>query len=260
MGERPAGRPWHARARLDHFCIVTWALEPARLAQALPAGLRPQTFEVGGRECSLASAVAFVDQDFHFRGCPPARITCAQINYRAYVRRTDLSGVLFLRTILGSRWAIVPRRLWSMPWVHEPVEVRGRWDGPDLRALDVEAPGAVGRTSIHLEGQAVPDVPSALLSPEVADPALGWFARRDGRLGHYSVWHAPLELHAARVVSASAGPFEDAGLVDPDQAPLAALVQRSVEFDVHLPPGIDGALYQGGGLLMGHSPGLGRIG
>ena len=46
MGERPAGRPWHARARLDHFCIVTWALEPARLAQALPAGLRPQTFEV----------------------------------------------------------------------------------------------------------------------------------------------------------------------------------------------------------------------
>jgi hypothetical protein len=236
MGERPAGKPWHANTRLDHFCIVTWAMEPGRLAQALPAGLEPQVFEVEGRERSLASAVAFEDRDFHFKGCPFARISCGQINYRAYVRRGGLTGVYFFRTVLGSRWAVVPRRLWSMPWVPEPVAVRGRWEGSDVRALEVEAPGPVARTSIRLEGGEDPEVPPALFSSQVSDPALGWFTRCDGRLGRYSVWHPPLEARAARIVVASAGPFEEAGLVDPGQAPLGALAQRSVEFDVHLPP------------------------
>ena len=107
MGERPAGRPWHAATQLDHFCIVTWAMQPERLARALPAGLAPQVFEVQGRECSLASAVAFEDRDFHFKGCPLAQISCGQINYRAYVRRGEKTGVYFLRTVLGSRWAVV---------------------------------------------------------------------------------------------------------------------------------------------------------
>jgi uncharacterized protein YqjF (DUF2071 family) len=211
-------------------------MEPERLAQALPEGIEPQVFEVEGRECSLASAVAFEDRDFHFKGCSFARISCGQINYRAYVRRGEKTGVYFLRTVLGSRWAVVPRRLWSMPWAHEQVDVRGRWEGSEIRTLEVEAPGAVGRTSIRLEREGGLEVPPALLSPQVVDPALGWFTRLDGRLGRYSVWHLPLETQTARVVGASAGPFEDAGLVDPGQAPLAALVQRSVEFDVHLPP------------------------
>jgi hypothetical protein len=211
-------------------------MEPERLARALPEGIEPQIFEVEGRECSLASAVAFEDRDFHFKGCPFARISCGQINYRAYVRRGEQTGVYFLRTVLGSRWAVVPRRLWSMPWVHEKVAVRGRWEGSEIRTLEVEAPGAVGRTSILLERGEGLEVPPALLSSQVVDPALGWFTRLDGRLGRYSVWHLPLETQTARVVGASAGPFEDAGLVDPGQAPLAALVQRSVEFDVHLPP------------------------
>jgi hypothetical protein len=211
-------------------------MEPERLARALPEGIEPQIFEVEGRECSLASAVAFEDRDFHFKGCPLARISCGQINYRAYVRRGEQTGVYFLRTVLGSRWAVVPRRLWSMPWVHEKVAVRGRWEGSEILTLEVEAPGAVSRTSIRLERGEGLEVPPALLSSQVVDPALGWFTRLDGRLGRYSVWHLPLETQTARVVGASAGPFEDAGLVDPGQAPLAALVQRSVEFDVHLPP------------------------
>jgi hypothetical protein len=211
-------------------------MEPERLARALPEGIEPQIFEVEGRECSLASAVAFEDRDFHFKGCPFARISCGQINYRAYVRRGEQTGVYFLRTVLGSRWAVVPRRLWSMPWVHEKVAVRGRWEGSEILTLEVDAPGAVSRTSIRLERGEGLEVPPALLSSQVVDPALGWFTRLDGRLGRYSVWHLPLETQTARVVGASAGPFEDAGLVDPGQAPLAALVQRSVEFDVHLPP------------------------
>ena len=236
MGERPAGRPWHANTHLDHFCIVTWAMEPERLARALPEGIEPQIFEVEGRECSLASAVAFEDRDFHFKGCPLARISCGQINYRAYVHRGEQTGVYFFRTVLGSRWAVVPRQLWSMPWVYEPVLVRGCWEGSEVRTLEVDAPGTVSRTSIRLESEGGLEVPPALLSPQVVDPALGWFTRFDGRLGRYSVWHPPLEARAARVEGASARPFEEAGIVDPGQDPLGALVQRSVEFDVHLPP------------------------
>jgi hypothetical protein len=70
----------------------------------------------------------------------------------------------------------------------------------------------------------------------VFDPLIGWFARRDGGIGRYTVWHEPLAPIACHVEAASFQVFEDLGLVAPDTTPHSAFVAAAIHFDVHTPP------------------------
>jgi hypothetical protein len=64
----------------------------------------------------------------------------------------------------------------------------------------------------------------------------GFFRRRDGELGRCSVWHERLrpQLGIARVATYAV--FLQAGLLSLGAIPHSVLLQRSVEFDVLLPP------------------------
>lgn len=97
---RPTPRWCHASTGLDDFAIVTWAVDPDRVAATLPAGFVPDV-RAG---VALVSAVAFLDDRFHFRALPFPRVSCGQVNYRAYVRRNDESGVWFF----DRSWRLTP--------------------------------------------------------------------------------------------------------------------------------------------------------
>ena len=72
----------------------------------------------------------------------------------------------------------------------------------------------------------------------VTDPVHGWYRRRDGGVGRYSVWHPPLRgrLQPMAVRVARSQPFEDLGLVPLGQEAIAAAVVPTTTFDVHTPP------------------------
>ncbi|HEX8438212.1 DUF2071 domain-containing protein, partial [Archangium sp.] len=67
-------------------------------------------------------------------------------------------------------------------------------------------------------------------------PLEGFYTRRDGGIGTYSVWHERLRLHRAHVRTARFQVFEALGLTTPQSVPHSALVQRSTEFIIFLPP------------------------
>jgi hypothetical protein len=67
-------------------------------------------------------------------------------------------------------------------------------------------------------------------------PLDGYFERPDGRLGRYSVWHERLRPRLGVARQARYAVFEELGLVAPGAAPHSVLLQRSIEFDVLLPP------------------------
>jgi hypothetical protein len=238
LSERPPQRWCHADVRLEDFAIVTWAADVDRLKALLPRGFEP---ELRG-DSALVSLVGFRDRGFHFRAAPFARLSCGQVNYRAYVRRGDDRGVWFFGTALDSRLVSIPRTLWSMPWHRTSVRIDADWAGGTCDRWSLASAGAWGRASVELTG--TPHRFRLLagfadhgdMSDLLIDPFVGWYGRRNGGIGRYSVWHEPLQLCEASPRRAECGVFEDLGLIEPGQRPVSAGLQAHVRFDVHTPP------------------------
>lgn len=244
MPARPLDRPprrWcHAATILEDFALITWAVDPAKLEPLLPSGFVPDVRN--GR--SLVSMVPFVDRRFHFRFAPFAPVSCGQVNYRAYVRRGEETGVWFFGTSLDSIFVLLPRVAWRMPWHRDRLRFTSTWDdAAGCSRWRLQASGGWGGASVSLRGtgRPLPGLPSFAEVGEASrillDPFVGWYARRDGSgVGRYSVWHEPLQLEEVIVEEARCDVFTDLGLIEPDEMPLRAGVQRRVAFDVHTPP------------------------
>jgi Uncharacterized conserved protein (COG2071) len=242
---RPRVRRLDATTRLEHFAIVTFAVDPARLAAVLPAGLAPEVRRLDdGTDRGFISAVSFRDVDFRFAFAPRVRTSFFQTNYRAYVLGPyGRRAVFFFGTTLDSRLVALPRVAWGMPWHGGSTRIDAEWsaDGRcvayrhrstgDWGAADVELEGT-GEPAGRLDGFADADDAALVLS----HPLDGYFTRPDGRLGRYAVWHERLRPQLGIARRASYAVFEELGLVEPDAAPHSVLLQRSIEFDVLLPP------------------------
>jgi hypothetical protein len=69
-------------------------------------------------------------------------------------------------------------------------------------------------------------------------PLDGYFTRADGRLGRYAVCHERIQPELGRAIRADYAVFREARLVEPGAIPHSVLLQRSVDFDVLLPPAL----------------------
>jgi len=229
---------------LRHFALVTFDVDPRRLAGALPDGLVPEVRRLDdGRERAFVSAVSFRDIDFRFRGAELVKASFDQTNYRAYVFGPDGSrAVHFFETTLDSRLSVIPRRLWGMPWYGGRTSVEATWDGVRCVAYRHVCSGARNAVDAEFVGTSTPlgrldgfedlDDGAAVLT----HPLRGFYRRPDGRLGRYSVWHPRLRPTLGRSIRARYAVFERLGLIASDAVPHSILLQPSVEFDVHLPP------------------------
>src|SRR5262245_33069376 len=118
-----------ASTTLRDFALVTFDVDPARLAAALPPGLEPEVRALDdGRSRAFVSAVSFRDVDFRFAAAPWLRVSFFQTNYRAYVRGPDdRQAVFFFGTTLDSRLARIPRQVWGMPWRSGRTSIEADW-------------------------------------------------------------------------------------------------------------------------------------
>jgi hypothetical protein len=243
--------PARARARLTdavtllrHFALVTFAVDPDRLAAALPEGLTAEVRRLDdGHDRAFVSAVSFRDIDFRFRGAEVIKASFDQTNYRAYVFGPDGSrAVHFFETTLDSHLAAIPRRLWGMPWYGGRTTIEAVWDGERCRTYRHVCSGARNRVDAEFVGTDTPlgrldgfaDADDAALV--LTHPLDGFFRQPNGRLGRYSVWHPRLEPTIGTATRARYEVFERLGLAEPGAVAHSVLLQPSVEFDVHLPP------------------------
>jgi hypothetical protein len=234
-----------ATTTLEHFALVTFDVDPGRLAAALPAGLEPEVRTLDdGRPRGFVSAVSFRDVDFRFAVAPWVRASFFQTNYRAYVRGPDgVPSVYFFGTTLDSPLVGLPRYLWGMPWHPGSTRIEAEWtsDGVCIGyrhrcegrwgAADVELVGT-SEPAGRLDGFADTDDAAHILT----HPLDGWFLHPTGRLGRYAVWHDRLRLRLGVARRARYDVFESLGLIEPDIEPHSVLLQRATDFDVLLPP------------------------
>ncbi|MFB9881471.1 DUF2071 domain-containing protein [Planobispora siamensis] len=235
---RPPLRWYHAETDLDDFAIVSYRVPTGALARLLPEGVAPVEFAFSdGETAAMVSAVAFRDRDFHFRFCPPAAINCGQINYRAYVTAGGREGVWFFGTSLDHPLVAVPRRVWGMPWRRARIRISAEWDAAPAR-WRLSGDGAhceaaeLGAPPVSLDGFTGESHWMALLT----HPTVGWYRRRDGRVGTYSIWHPPMRPRHLAATSAGFRLFEELGLTTPSSKPHSILAQERIHFDIHTPP------------------------
>jgi uncharacterized protein YqjF (DUF2071 family) len=231
---------------LRQFALVTFDVDPERLATTLPFGLAPEVRTLDdGRRRGFVSAVSFRDVDFRFRGAELVRATFNQTNYRAYVfGPAGGRAVFFFETTLDSRLAVIPRRLWGMPWFGGRTTIEATWDGTRCSSYRHVCSGArngvdalftgTAEMAGRLDGFADADETFAVLT----HPLDGFYLRPDGRLGRYSVWHPRLEPTLGVAQRAEYAVFQRLGLVAPGARPHSVLLQPAIEFDVHLPPAV----------------------
>jgi uncharacterized protein YqjF (DUF2071 family) len=242
---RPRLRWLDATTQLDDFLLVTFAVDPGRLAAALPGGLRPEVRRLDdGRDVGFVSAVSFRDVDFRFAVASRLRASFPQTNYRAYVHGPDgKRAVFFFGTTLDSRLVTLPSRVWGMPWHGGRTRLEAAW-GVDGRCVAYRhrCTGRWGAADVELEGMGEPagrldgfvDADDAAVV--LTHPLDGYFTRPDGVLGRYAVWHERLRPQLGRARRARYAVFEELGLVAPGGPAHSVLLQHAIEFDVLLPP------------------------
>ncbi len=236
--ERPKSLWHHASTHLDDFVIISYRVDTEKLRSHLPEGIEPSVFTFSdGTTGSLVSAVLFLDRDFAFRFMPLIRLSCGQVNYRAYVNVNGEDGVWFFGTSLDSKLVMIPQRLWKMPWHRDIIKItttdstwkmesQGNWGGASVSLT------ATGNVLSCLDGFTDVDETICILT----HPMAGWFMRTDNKVGKYTVWHEVFDLLPMEVNHAHFDVFERLGLVDSSTAVHSALMQKTIHFDVHTPP------------------------
>lgn len=228
---------------LADFAIITYAVEPTALAQYLPPGFEPDVFTLAdGSRTAFVSAVPFRDLDFRFACATWARFAFGQTNYRAYVKYRGKRCVWFFGTSLATPLVNIPRHIWQLPWHAAQMQFNTTWNGSVCTEYKLETSSGKANAKLELLPSVIPagtldGFKSADETSEVlTHPLVGYFRRRDGKLGSYSVWHERLNLFKAEVRTAQFDLFVQLGLVTRNQAVHSALVQRTTEFVVLLPP------------------------
>jgi uncharacterized protein YqjF (DUF2071 family) len=240
---RPPWRWCDVTTTLADFAIITFAVEPEKLAALLPRAFTPDVFTLNdGRRVAFVSAVPFRDLDFRYNFAPWLKFRFGQTNYRAYVTYQGQRCVWFFGTSLATNWVLIPRYAWKLPWHPAQINIDASWEGDRCMRYRLQTVADWGAAAAELEGS---DEPTGKLEGFAGEeetllvlthPLAGYFTRRDGRLGTYSVWHERLALRRGSAHQARFEVFEKLGLVAPGAVPHSVLLQRQTEFVIRLPP------------------------
>ncbi len=233
---------------LAHFAIVTYHVAPEALRRHVPARFALDLIQTDAGPRALVSVVPFVDQDFRLARFPWPTARFGQTNYRAYVTDTETGehAVWFFGTTLDTPAVLIPRHLWQLPWHGAPIRFDVAYDAAAGRyqRYGMVTPNGWAEAQVALEdtGRApealpgFPDLETGLVI--VTHPRRGYFYRRDGALGSYSIWHARLRPTVGRVISARFALLDRLGLVPAGDLTTvhSVLIQPRTEFTIYLPP------------------------
>ena len=206
--------------------------------------------EVDGCKRALLSVVPFVDFDFHFTGFPWFKWTFGQTNYRIYVTDSETGEhvVWFLGTTLDSTSVAIPRYLWKLPWHRGHIQFDCEYDESRRAYSKYRMKTSKSWADACFELEDSGKAPTELLGFDnletglvvLTHPRIGYYYRRDGRLGSYSIWHDRLEPNVGSMISSKFELLDQLQLTDSSDARNvhSVLVMNRADFTVYLPPGL----------------------
>ena len=246
--KRPAPTGIDVQTSLTHFAIVTYTVDPLVLRRHIHKRFEPDCIMYEGRPRALVSVVPFMDEDFQFVRCRLPSWNFCQTNYRAYVTDTQTGEHVawFFGTSLDSVSVYLPRFVWKLPWHRARIHFDCKYDPEQHKystyRMTTTRSWADAQLEICDSGVApqelagFSDLETGLVL--LTHPLRGYYFRRDGRLGSYSVWHERLQTTTATVKSARFSLLDRLGLVllGNTTSLHSVLVQPQTDFTIYLPP------------------------
>ena len=246
---KPFPRGLTVETTLQHFVIVTYWVDQSSLRRLIHSRFEPVCLAANGRsQRALVSVVTFLDRDFRFVACPYFKGSFGQTNYRAYVQDTETGeqAAWFFGTCLDSLSVVIPRYLWRLPWYRARMEFDCRYDQAAARYstfnVSTQSHWAPARLAVEDSGEApvelagVSNLEAGLVL--LTHPMRGYFFRRNGALGSYTIWHDRTLPTVGTIQEASYPLLQRLELVDDgDQRDIhSVLLQRNIDFTIYLPP------------------------
>ncbi|OTG66611.1 DUF2071 domain-containing protein [Acinetobacter silvestris] len=244
---RPQPTGIDVQCQLQHFALISYAIDPEKLHHIIPQRFKLDTIFVQGQEKVLLSVVPFIDIDFTSACYRFPKFSMGQTNYRIYVidQETQERCVWFIGTTLDSWTVFVPRFAWLLPWYKAEIhfdcqqDQQGYYSSYKMTTYSEWAAAEVHLTQSaqdewHYDG--FPDLESYLVY--LTHPLAGFYHRRDGKLGTYRVWHDRLRPKPATLLHAKFELLNRLNLVSfHDQLkPYSVLIEAINEFTIYLPP------------------------
>ena len=233
---------------LAHFAIITYLVDPEVARAHIHPRFQLDCIELNGREYALLSVVPFLDLDFRLAKFPWPQWRFGQTNYRIYVTDTETGEHVawFFGTSLDSFSVLGPRYLWKLPWHKAKIDFDCDYDAQARRYTsyhmkttrswaDAEVElNDTGKPPTELQG--FDDLETGLVL--LTHPRKGFFFRRDGRLGSYSIWHDRLHTTIGNVVTARFELLDQLGIVQSGETSKvhSVLMQNRTDFTIYLPP------------------------
>jgi Uncharacterized conserved protein (COG2071) len=235
--------------RLRHFALINYAVPVEKLTPWIPEDFEIETFEDQEHRFGLISVVPFVDEDFRFINIlPNAKFTFAQTNHRIYVRHrsTNRKAVWFFGTTLGSRLVAFPRMLWKLPWHSAKYRTNFDYDATakkyKLFEFTIDSRWCGGHINLEDVGTPVPLLRGFKDYDEMklilTHPIDGYYFRRDGKVGSYSIWHEEMHFTQAKPRALYFELYERLKIMSRSEmeSPHSVLICPNAEFRIQLPP------------------------
>ena len=247
INNRQKGSLLDINTRLEHFAIISYKVPIERIEHLIPHPFKLWTFFENGIEYALVSAVPFKDKDFSlYRILKIVKFNFYQTNFRTYViNQTDNSHCAwFFGTTLGSITAIIPKKLWNMPWEFGKYKTNFNLENHQYSRYQIDFQSKHGAGNIDIKSKnskmilhdGFADLDQQILI--LTHPIMGYYHLTNGKIGSYQIWHPQIDLHEGQVKQTYFELFERLGFLNKKEMnePHSILMTNEIEFDILMPP------------------------
>ena len=233
--------------QLVHFAIISYKVPVERIEHLIPKPFKLWTYIENEKKYALISAVPFKDKDFSFyRISRFPKFNFFQTNFRAYIinERDNSYSAWFFGTTLGSITAIIPKKLWKMPWEYAKYKCNFKQNKDHYLEYKMDFKSKFGDGNIDIEstGNTVKLLDGFKNMEEqvhiLTHPIIGYYNMHQGDIGTYEIWHPEIDLKEAKSNLLYFELFEKLGLLSKSEMmnPHSVLITPKIEFDILLPP------------------------
>ena len=221
---------------MREMLFINWAVSPEVVRKLVDERLEMDTkSDSSGQAAAFVSAVSFRVAELRSNVLPLPSLSFEQVNYRTYVRASEVPAVWFLDMKVNSRMITALTSFMSVPVHHDDIEIATTRDESGLLRYEVKSAGLRAEAIVG-EQPASASVEFEITPDFITDRLVGYVGAGNG-VFKIEVEQPGLVAVPARVESIDAASLQRLGVLTPAASahPHSAFYVREALFGANMP-------------------------